>query len=185
MKKSFMVILTLIPVILYGQKTIFVPDTTVSGIKLQDPVSLTSKIPNIRTLIDESGPGGQAFILNRDSSEILILTFHAGTSWDRVAEFHISANKNGTHYRKSFKLNIDIFVTESNIKLKMTKNDLIKIKGRNYNLKKGSDNEIIKYEIDDYLTSKFLGRYNYPEYYEIYTFNKNRLIKIDFGFQYP
>jgi hypothetical protein len=185
MRKMLTMIVTLIPIFLYGQKAIFIPDTSVSGIKLQDPISLTSKIQNIRALIDDSGPEGQAFILNKDNSEILILTFHAGTSWDRVAEFHIAANKQGTNYRKSIKLNIDRFVTESSIKLYMTKSDLIKIKGGNYKLEKVSDNEILKYEIDDYLTSQFLGRYNYPEYYEIYTFHKDRLIIIYFGFEYP
>jgi hypothetical protein len=186
MKKALSLFLILIPVLIYGQKDRFIPDTSIAGIKLQDPISLKLIIPDIRILTDYTGPGSHAYLLNKDESESVTLTFHAGSRSEIVAEIQLIGREKGKiKGSKTIKLNIDSFVTESNIKLNLNKNDLVKIKGTNYELEKINDKEILRYFIDNFETSSFLQRYNYPNYYANYIFKDNKLTKIEFGFTYP
>lgn len=186
MKKAISLFLILIPILIYGQKDRFIPDTSIAGIKLQDPISLKTIIPDIRMLTDYTGPGSHAYLLNKDESESVTLTFHAGSTSDIVAEIQLIERKKGQiKGAKIIKLNIDRFVTESNIKLYINKSDLVKIKGTNYELEERNDKEILRYFFDNFETSSFLQRYNYPNYYADYTFKDNKLIKIEFGFTYP
>jgi hypothetical protein len=186
MRNFLTLILLFVPIILSAQEDIFVPDTSVSGIKLQDPISLKALIPNILELKYTTGPGSRAFLQNKDGSENLTLTFHAGSTAYEVAEMHISAIKSEEiKNAKTIKLNIDRFITESNIKLNIRKTELIKIKGTNYETAIVNGNETLKYIIVIFETSSFLRRYNLPIYYANYTFKDDRLIIIDFGFEYP
>jgi hypothetical protein len=186
MKTILCLILVFISTFLNAQKYILVPDTTISGIKLQDPTSLKSMIPNIMTLVDYEGPGAQACLLNKDETESAILIFHAGSTANEVAEIHVYSKLNGpTKCSKPIKLGIDRFITESNIKLYMLKKDLIKIKGQPHLIDKINGEEILQYIINDYEKNDFLKRYNYPEYHAFYTFKQGKLIKMDFGFTYP
>ena len=186
MKNILCVIFIFIPTFLNGQKYIFEPDTSISGIKLQDPGSLKSMIPNIMTLIDYQGPGAQACLLNKDETEIVILVFHAGSSANEVAEIHVYSKPNSPNKcTKPIKLGIDRFITENNIKLYIHKKDLIKIKGQPLLIDKINGEEILQYIINDYDKNGFLKRYNYPEYHAFYTFKQDKLVKMDFGFTYP
>ena len=72
------------------------------------------------------------------------------------------------------------FFTESGIKLGISKKDLIKIKGNNF----VETNHVLRYEISDYEKSHFLEKYNLPIYFAEYTFDQDKLCKIDFGFEY-
>jgi len=186
MKKVLSLSLILIPIFIYSQQGRFIPDTSIAGIKLQDPISLKTIIPDILMLTDYTGPGSHAYLLNKDESEIVILTFHAGSSSAIVAEIQLTGREKKQIKRaKIIKLNIDRFATESNIKLYINKSDLVKIKGTNYELEKRNDKEILRYFFDNFETSSFLQRYNYPNYYADYTFKDNKLIIIEFGFTYP
>ena len=186
MRNILFLIFVFIPTFLNCQKYIFVPDTSLSGIKLQDPTSLKSMIPNIATMIDYEGPGAQACLLNKDETETVILVFHAGSSSNEVAEMYVYAKPNGpTKCTKLIKLGIDRFITESKIKLYIHKKDLVKIKGQPLLIDKINGEEIFQYMINDYGKNDFLKRYNYPEYHAFYTFKQDKLIKMDFGFTYP
>jgi len=186
MRKNLFLLLSLIPMFLNGQKIFFIPDTSVSGIKLQDSISLKSKIPNILDLIDHNGSGANVYLLNKDESEIVTLSFHSGSNAFVVAEIHIASIGKGSVIKtKTVKLAVDIFITESKIKLHIGKDDFIKIKGENYRLEKNGDTEVLKYVINNFESSVFLQRYNYPVYYANYSFKKGHLTKADFGFEYP
>ena len=165
-----------------GQNSDFIPDTTVSGIKLFDFVTLKTMIPNINDLIDYNGPGGQADFVNKDATEHLICNF-----WSNgISEVHIARNNSELKQReKKTKLDIVVFQTESHIRLDMTKNEFIKIKGTKYKTEKAGDLEILKYGLNDLKSSSFLQKYHLPEYYADYTFKGGRLVKIDFGFPEP
>jgi len=73
----------------------------------------------------------------------------------------------------------EYFFTSDKIKLGITKNNLIAIKGNNYKIKKKNYNEILEYRIEN---NKFISRYNMPIYIATYYFNNNKLIKFRFGF---
>jgi hypothetical protein len=186
MKKIQPILFLLITNVLSAQNSIFIPDTSISGIILKDQSSLKSHVSNIRMMIDYDGPGEEACLLNKDESEIVVLVFHAGASMYEVAEMHVYAKPyKPNKCRKPIKLSIDRFVTESGIKLYLQKKDLIKIKGKPLLIDKINGEEILEYLINDYEKSGFLKRYDYPGYHAFYTFKQDKLIKMDFGFTYP
>jgi hypothetical protein len=179
-------ILVFISAFLKGQRHIFVPDTTISGIKLQDPPSLKTMIPDIMTFVDYKGPRAQACLLNNDETETAILVFHAGSNANEVAEIHVYPSQNRPpKCPKPIKPEIDRFITESNIKLFMLKKDLVKIKGQPHLIDNINGEEILQYVINDFEKNSFLKRYNYPEYHAFYTFKQGKLVKMDYGFTYP
>ena len=186
MRKLLLLLILVIPFFLYGQDNNFKPDISVSGIVIQDSVSLKSKVPNIMNLIDHHGPGAVVYLLNKNESECLKLSFHSGSNSFEVAEFHIiPTDKLNVTETKSAKLNIDNFTTESKISLFMSRAELVKLKGNSFIEEKKENVEILKYQIDNFELSSFLQEYNYPIYYANYSFENGKLIKIDFGFEYP
>lgn len=77
--------------------------------------------------------------------------------------------------------NYNQFKTESGVKLGMSMEDLIKIKGKDY---KKEENKII-YQITDLSKSQFLQNYQMPSYFLECTFKNNKMVKIKYGFDYP
>jgi hypothetical protein len=169
-----------------GQDNTFIPDTSLSGLKLQDSISLRSIIPEFMEKIDFAGPGARLFIFNKDKTETATLIFHSGSQSDLIAEIKLNAFMDSEYIKdKSFKLNIDHFKTESNIKLGITKAELVQLKGEAYIIDKMNGKETLKYRITNDETSSFLIRYNYPSYYANYEFEKGLLKSVSFGFEYP
>lgn len=77
--------------------------------------------PNYIKLVDFP-LGAEVFLLNKDESETLTVSFYAGSSAYEPMEFHIStSDKDRMIKSKTLKLNVDIFTTESNIKLHISK----------------------------------------------------------------
>lgn len=72
------------------------------------------------------------------------------------------------------------FLTESDLFLGLTLEEVEKIKGKNYT-KQGNK---ITYLIND-SSSVFLRNYNMPEYFLECVLKQNKVIKIKFGFVYP
>ena len=176
---------SIVTIFSYSQKNNFIPDVSVIGIKLRDVYSMDKKFPNYKKLLDFPLEA-EVYLLNKDESETLTVSFYAGTSADEPMEFHISmTDETQLNKLKTIKLNVDRFTTESNIKLHISKDDLIKIKGQNYKLEKYGDLEIVKYRIDNIETSDFLQSFGLPEYFADYTFQKGKLLKVDFGFTNP
>ncbi len=111
--------------------------------------------------------------------KLKLVTF-PGSGYNDIYQFSVEYISNTD---KLNTISYDDFITESQIKLGITKLELIKIKGDNYSI----ENNIIKYIISQESDKgkKFLKKYNMPYYYAHYTFEKDTLIKMDFGFIYP
>jgi hypothetical protein len=73
------------------------------------------------------------------------------------------------------------FETESGLKLGLSREELIKIKGESYT----EEGDKIIYQVDDYQNSSFLKRYNMPAYFLECTLKDDKIIKIKYGFDYP
>jgi hypothetical protein len=78
--------------------------------------------------------------------------------------------------------NVDAFKTGKGIKLGMSKVEVIKILGGGFEITTDKDTKIIKYTIEGMEKSKILQKYNAPEYFGEYVFQKDKLIKMSFGF---
>ncbi|MNR32107.1 hypothetical protein D3C85_1496660 [compost metagenome] len=88
---------------------------------------------------------------------------------------------------QNFNYNVDdkTFETESKLRLGISLEKLIEIKGDGYITKKENDQIIVTYRIDNYDQSLFLKRYNMPGYFMDFTMKDGNVIKILFGFDYP
>lgn len=89
---------------------------------------------------------------------------------------------------KATTLAIDHFASEKNIQLGLTKRDVVSKLGNCYTTTDSTENILgITYRIEDPQDSrtKLLERQNMPIYYAIYKFRKDKLVRYEFGFEYP
>jgi len=77
------------------------------------------------------------------------------------------------------------FKTESGIRLGIPLTRLKAIKGEPDSIEENNAITILHYQINNYKNSRFLQRYNMPEYYSDYKFKNDKLIEFKFGFVYP
>ena len=126
----------------------------------------------------------KAFYYNKDCSEKLTLVYHFGDVGYSFDEFRV-IKENRTDSSIECMNSIQHFVTGKNIRLGMTKGQLVDSLGYSFVQRSEKDIEVIKYEIDDFEGSDFLKHYGLPLYYGKYRFENNRLISFEFGFEYP
>ncbi|MCW3074204.1 MAG: hypothetical protein JWP69_1273 [Flaviaesturariibacter sp.] len=157
------------------------PDTSVYKIELLDQASSSRVVGNDYKLVENNVDMPHVSFNSSDNKQILTLFFHYGGARNSFSEFQVQIN-NGL--QKNRPVNTQIFATNNNIKLGLTKESLIQILGSCYTASLINDKEVLKYIIDDSMSS-FLKLYNYPSYYGHYEFKAGRLVKFRFGFEYP
>jgi hypothetical protein len=120
---------------------------------------------------------------NKAETEYLMAYHYEGSAENAFDCFEIGyINGNKQIKRVAIKMdNIASFNTENDLKLGMALDDLIKIKGNNFNKK----NSTIRYEINNYSQSTFLKKYNMPGYFLECAISNSKIVKITFGFEYP
>ena len=156
------------------------PDIEVNNVILGDQESVINKFGTLRDKIIEKEELPHVSFLNKDKTQKLKMVLFPGSGQNDVYQFcveYVQKNSNG----KILVLDDNEFYTESGIKLGIMEEELIRIKGTPYR----NNNDEIEYRILNYETSCFLRKYNLPEYFAIYTFKNNKLIKFHFGFTYP
>jgi hypothetical protein len=172
MKKILPILVSIIPLVCFGQKSEFRPDVSVAGIRLQDVSSVELKFPHYRELPDFP-IAAEIFLLNSDESETLTISFYPGADAYSPMEFHVTSTvKKQLNKSKTVKLNVSRFKTENNIKLNILKDDLIKIMGKGFKLENYGEPEIVKYRINNVETSDFLESYGLTEYFADFAFQK-------------
>jgi hypothetical protein len=123
--------------------------------------------------------------LNKNKTEGLRLFFHYGGVKNSVAEFELFLT--GGNYikpAKAYALRITRFRTGKGIVLGLTKNQVIAILGKNGKHKKGLSGDELSYYTNNPNTS-VLKVYNAVAYFIKCKFSKGKLIKYNFGFEYP
>lgn len=161
----------------------FMPDTSVNGIWYfaNDSSSL-----NFYTNIDKekliSFKRSSPIIAFTNKSESLYLLgyFHEGGVKNNFYEFEIGEKKN-LEKIEVIKTNYLNFEPESGIRIGMSREDIINLKG----VPDSSNNQMIIYEIENYDESKFLKRYRLPYYYFKVHFTALKADLISYGFEYP
>lgn len=160
-------------------------DISVSGISLVNPEStqrILADYPNPK----ESGDDFPVLhVCNIDKTEVLTLVFHPGDVRGSFSEFRIkNISKLPIDCIKPYNP-ISNFVTEKGIHLGIPQEKLINILGPNFTKNKKGNIITIRYKIDDFSRSSFLKKYNLPMYYGDYHFIDGKLVKFEFGFEYP
>ena len=157
------------------------PDTSLSNIKLRDAESATTVL-KVKQL-----NGDTTYNFNTtDKTEILIVTVHPGDYYSQVSIFHVKYGNNKK--LKTATLPIDHFKTEKNIKLGLTKKEVVAILGNCYSTSDSTNKNVtINYRLESPNDSrtKLLERQNMPIYYGTYVFKNDKLIEFEFGFEYP
>jgi hypothetical protein len=157
------------------------PDTSLSGINLRDPKSVTA----VLKVAQLNGDTTYHFH-SKNNKEDLGVTVHPGDGYSQVSIFQVRYADNSK--AKATPLDIEHFTTEKGIKLGLTKKEVVARLGNCFTTSDSAKNSIaINYRLESPQDSKtkLLERQNIPIYYATYKFIDNKLIKFEFGFEYP
>lgn len=160
-------------------------DISVSGIFLMDSKSTSKTLGISPAPIESDDDFPLVQVCNSKTTEVLTLVFHYGSIRDSFSEFRVRNISNAPANSIMPPKGIDHFATGKGIRLGISKKDLIKILGPGFTEKKEGKQIIIHYKIDNFDQSDFLKKYNMPVYYGSYHFVKDKLVKFEFGFEYP
>ena len=158
------------------------PDTSVIGIKIRNAES-TLKILGQKTKLE--GDSTHVFY-SSNKKQILGLRVHPGDYYSQVSIFDISYSENQSKNLRI--INSEEFKTEKGIKLGINKKEIIEKLGNCYTAKDSTENSMQMFysiELPKDSKSKLLEKNNMPIYYAKYKLVGNKLINIEFGFEYP
>lgn len=159
----------------------FVPDSTIKSIiKLVGSEAEREMWSGV--LLQSEGVFKVATFSNSSSTEYLKMWQFPGSFKYSFSFFEVGKltpkNQSNNNLKK---LPFKSFVTESEIHLGITKEELISVKGRKFHIVNEGETETLIYLLNDQASS-FLKRYNMPSYTAKYNFSNNRLINFSFGF---
>ncbi len=160
------------------------PDLSVYVVKLVDAESAAQKVGSGAKLEDDSDDLPHARFVSSNGVEELILFSHYGADPDEYAEVEVRLA--GEEALALPELKVDAFVSEHGIALGMTPAEVEKRFGPCIKSRDDSGaSEVIQYEIADADRDDELKSYGYPSYYAEYEFERGKLIRYRFGFEYP
>ena len=158
------------------------PDTSVVGIEIRNAES-TLNILGKQTRLE--GDSTHVFY-SSDKKQKLGLTVHPGDFYSQVSIFKISYSDNS---KQNFRqINSKEFKTEKEIKLGISKKEIIEKLGPCYIAKDSTKNSIelnYRIELPNDSKAKLLTSNNMPIYYATYKLKNDKLKYIEFGFEYP
>jgi hypothetical protein len=163
--------------------TVFKADTTINGaLILMHPKSIVKTIGDQMKWVIEGSGAPRVLLTNTGRTEYLIL-YHGYGGWhNEFDEFEVGLMKGMKGKFRTFK--VDSFVTESGVRLGMTVEELVAVKGKKFVKAREEGKEVLRYTLDNF-PKGILGRYNMPEYEASYFFDGGRLVKFVFGFPNP
>jgi hypothetical protein len=154
-------------------------DVKINDLEFNNPKSIIENVGTLEERIMEGENLPYVTFLNENKTEKLKVVLFPGSSFNDVYQFRVCYYKNDSIPFHTTKYSD--FRTESGIKLGITKNELINIKGKGFR----EEGNALRYEIYDYEKPDFFKKYNLPIYYAVYTFETEKLIEFEFGFVYP
>jgi hypothetical protein len=157
-------------------------DVTVMGIQLNSTKSAV-KVLGERIEVIDGDDMPRAEFLNSAGTEWLALVQHYGSEGYSFQEIEIVPAGPRTPATAKKLPKVEKFVTGKGIHLGMTKSQLVQILGDGFVIEKGRG-EILTYGVYDE-KSPFLQFFRQWRYYGRYTFKKEKLAAIAFGFEYP
>lgn len=167
-----------------GSETVsFVPDTLVYDyFALRNHEAIFQFAPQFKgeNLVEKIRETPVFIFSNQDDTSYLLAYQYEGSTRYAFDCFEIGYIKDLGDKIETLKVNKDFFVLESGLKLGLSFEELIEIKGEKYNLE---GNKII-YQINDYAHNSFLKRYDMPSYFLICTLVHGVITNIKFGFEY-
>jgi len=161
------------------------PDFKISQLELREENSLTNFYSQNIRLLDHLRYSPVTVFTDKEKKEYLIAYQYEGDVKNSFSCFEIGYLKDDLKLEKDVtETKYDDFKTESGVKLGMSLEEIINLKGRNYKVEKKPNEEIIRYVIDNPDDPK-IKQYEMPPYFMEFYLKDNRVYKIIFGFEYP
>jgi hypothetical protein len=156
------------------------PDTSVCGIKIRNAASAA--------IIGRSQADslGQYHFYSKREAETLTLVQYPGDGNKQISVFKVGYSDKASYGYPQ--LPVDAFVTEKGIRLGMTKKQLIEKLGNCYAVLDSTNSSVaLFYKIEKPRDSKtrLLAANDIPAYYASYQLCDDRIVKLEFGFEYP
>ncbi len=164
----------------------FLPDTTINNFVLCSKTGLFRETHDFLDSLNGGNGPDWYFILVSNQNQICKLLFYPGSYNDEFSYFKVYKESSSSIDGLKFKqIESDQFITESGIKLGLSKEELFKIKGKNYSKELSQINEIVySFDFDSELHD-FLVQKNQAGYIAKYKFMDNKLVEFGFGYIYP
>lgn len=162
----------------------FEPDTLVKGFMALNDKSFLENIKlelSLENRVDFLRESPVFIFSDKNDKEYLLAYQYEGATEYEFSCFEIGYKNDLEKNDKIIQVDCGKFILGSGLELGISLKDLIKIKGDSYI----ADEDKIIYKIDDYLSSKFLKKYNMPSYFLECTLKDDKIVKIRFGFDYP
>ncbi len=163
-------------------------DLGVNGIMISDTTNVKTILKISSKSFDELEDANSLphlNYINNDSTELLVLVTYPGSYKYTFDEFKVLRFDHNLKERYKALLKIKKFRTYKGLSIGMSINELKNILGPNFKEQQYKNKTILKYRLSNLKKSKFLEYYNMPSYFGNYTFLDKKLIKIEFGFDYP
>lgn len=178
--------LWILPLGCSSQPSLPLYDTTInSQLILRDNKSIEKSIGDVMQKLDTIKDLPDVYFVNTLGTESLRLIFYPGDTKNTISSFEVLSVDYTDKVQKLWPTSFASFTTESGIKLGMTKEEIVKIKGRDFKVTNSGAEVVLEYVTDEKEDTGFLKRYNMPSYFAKYIFQYNRLIRFAFGFDYP
>lgn len=167
-------------------EVIFRPDSSINNcIFLHSPSSTLETLGDIMPLLDANKDLPDAYFKTQsEETEYLRVVFFPGNELNSISQFEIGYSSNLSDTLNLNSADFSSFQTESGIKLGMTRQELVSIKGNEFREEKVEGQTLLTFSIDD-SSSSFLSRYNMPLYIAEYWLMDGKITKYRFGFEYP
>jgi len=172
----------------YKKMELIIPDTTINNkLFLSRSYNIKKFYPNEIITIDKIRETPVAVFTNNLETEYLIAYHYEGSPKNSFDCIEIGYIKNDIILSKinMYKTSEVKFLTENQIQLNMSFNELVNLKGNNFTKKESKDSMILTYRDDNFDSSPFLKRYNMPSYFYEFTLIDEKVVKFKFGFDYP
>lgn len=165
----------------------FQPDSSINSLVfLHNPVSMEQTLGQVFSNRNKDADLPDVYVYGKDGNQYLRLVFFSGDEANNVNQFEVGYIKDLSDSIIKYPCTLNSFITESKIRLGITKQELINIKGQIFEEKEESKGRlIIRYVVDTFKTSGFLKRYNMPLYFADYLIENGKVTKYKFGFEYP
>jgi hypothetical protein len=160
------------------------PDLSVFGIRLGNAESALRQVGSGWTLSEGEDDMPHVRFVSSNGAQELVLFSHYGAGEDEYGE--IEVRKAGIEALVLKDLPTETFVSGRGVELGMPRADIISRFGSCLKAdERVGDGETIQYQIDDADRDPDLKGFNYPVYYAEYEFERGKLVRFRFGFEYP
>jgi len=161
------------------------PDFKVNQLQLREENSINNFYSQNLRLLDNLRYSPVIAFTDKEKKEYLLAYQYEGDVKNSFSCFEVGYLKDDPKLEKDVtQTKYDNFNTESGLKLGMTLEEITNIKGSNYKVEKKSNEQIIRYMIDNPDDPK-IKKYKMPPYFMEFYLKDTKLYKIIFGFEYP